>query len=54
MWKPALLLSAIVARVQQLPLTEADLQPYDSTGRTQPIYLAINGAIYDVSASPSY
>ncbi|KAF1364399.1 hypothetical protein EJ07DRAFT_100126 [Lizonia empirigonia] len=33
-------------------LTDAELLQYDGTDPTKPIYLALNGTIYDVSASP--
>ncbi|KAF2124727.1 cytochrome b5, partial [Dothidotthia symphoricarpi CBS 119687] len=36
-----------------LHLTDADLAKYDGTNPTLPIYLALNGTIYDVSAGRS-
>ena len=35
-------------------ITEAELAKYDGTGKDGTIYLAINGTIYDVSASPAF
>lgn len=49
-----LILCVIAARAQQLTLSEAELRPYDGTDPVKSIYLAINGTIYDVSASPSF
>lgn len=37
-----------------LKLTEADLKAYDGTDPSKPIYLGINGTIFDVSASPAF
>jgi hypothetical protein len=37
-----------------LQLTEYDLKQYDGTDAERPIYLAINGTIFDVSASPAF
>jgi predicted heme/steroid binding protein len=34
-------------------LTDAELTAYDGSDPTKPIYLAINGTIYDVSSSPT-
>jgi predicted heme/steroid binding protein len=34
-------------------LTDAELKAYDGSDPTKPIYLAINGTIYDVSSSPT-
>ena len=51
----ALLLLPLLADISyQLSLTEADLRAYDGTDDSKPIYLAINGTIYDVSASPAF
>jgi predicted heme/steroid binding protein len=36
----------------QVRLTDTELLAYDGTDPTKPIYLALNGTIYDVSASP--
>ena len=33
-------------------LTDAELLQYDGSDSSKPIYLALNGTIYDVSASP--
>ncbi|GAB7362982.1 hypothetical protein MBLNU230_g3277t1 [Neophaeotheca triangularis] len=38
----------------QLHLTDSALRPHDGTNPDLPLYLAINGTIYDVSASPSF
>jgi len=35
-------------------ISEADLAKYDGTGEDGAIYLAINGTIFDVSASPAF
>ena len=48
------LLFALVARGQELSITEADLRAYDGTDDSKPIYLAIDGTVYDVSASPAF
>ena len=48
------LLSALLARGKELSLTEAELRAYDGTDDAKPIYLAIDGTIYDVSASPAF
>ena len=37
-----------------LKLTEEELKQYDGTNPDEPIYLAIDGTIYDVSASPAF
>jgi predicted heme/steroid binding protein len=37
----------------EVSLTDAQLASYDGTDPAKPIYLALNGTIYDVSASPS-
>lgn len=37
-----------------LKLTEEDLKAYDGTDPDKPIYLGINGIIFDVSASPAF
>jgi predicted heme/steroid binding protein len=34
-------------------LTDTELAAYDGTDPTKPIYLALNGTIYDVSSSPA-
>lgn len=39
---------------KQLHLTETELRSFDGTDETKPIYLAIDGTIYDVSASPTF
>ncbi|KAJ3018185.1 hypothetical protein HKX48_003047 [Thoreauomyces humboldtii] len=39
---------------QKVDLTPAELLQYDGTDLSKPIYIAINGKIYDVSASPQY
>jgi predicted heme/steroid binding protein len=36
----------------QVTLTDAELLQYDGSDPTKPIYLALNGTIYDVSSSP--
>ncbi|KAF1923210.1 uncharacterized protein M421DRAFT_426021 [Didymella exigua CBS 183.55] len=36
----------------QVQLTDIELTSYDGSDPTKPIYLALNGTIYDVSASP--
>jgi predicted heme/steroid binding protein len=36
----------------QVQLTDIELTKYDGSDPTKPIYLALNGTIYDVSASP--
>jgi predicted heme/steroid binding protein len=36
----------------QVYLTDAELAQYDGTDPTKPIYLALNGTIYDVSSNP--
>lgn len=38
---------------REISLTDAELAAYDGTDPTKPIYLALNGTIYDVSVSPS-
>lgn len=38
----------------QLSLTEEELKAYDGTDAEKPIYLAIDGTIFDVSASPAF
>ncbi|EME77789.1 uncharacterized protein MYCFIDRAFT_212558 [Pseudocercospora fijiensis CIRAD86] len=38
----------------QISLTEEDLKAYDGTDPEKPIYLGINGTIFDVSASPAF
>jgi predicted heme/steroid binding protein len=48
------LLPAIIVSGHQIRLTETELRNYDGTDASQPIYLAINHTIYDVSASPSF
>jgi hypothetical protein len=35
-------------------ITEQDLKQYDGTDSEKPIYLAIKGVVFDVSASPSF
>ena len=35
-------------------MTPAELALYNGTDNSLPIYLAINGSVYDVSASPDY
>jgi predicted heme/steroid binding protein len=37
---------------REISLTDAQLTAYDGTDPTKPIYLALNGTIYDVSSSP--
>jgi hypothetical protein len=37
-----------------IQLTEKELKEYDGTDAEKPIYLAINGTIFDVSASPAF
>lgn len=39
---------------EQQQITEDDLKQYDGTDTEKPIYLAINGTIFDVSASPAF
>lgn len=43
-----------LTRYQKRPiyLTDDELRAYDGTDPTKPIYLALNGTIYDVSANP--
>ena len=48
------LLLATIAGGQELSLTEAELRAFDGTDTSKPIYLAIDGTIYDVSASPKF
>lgn len=48
------LLPAVLVRGHKLRLSEAELRNYDGRDASQPIYLAINRTIYDVSASPSF
>jgi predicted heme/steroid binding protein len=48
------LLLALVAKGQELSITEAELRAYDGTDDSKPIYLAIDGTIFDVSASPAF
>ncbi|KAK4496931.1 hypothetical protein PRZ48_011380 [Zasmidium cellare] len=38
----------------ELKLTESELKAYDGTDPDKPIYLGINGTIFDVSASPAF
>ncbi|KND01606.1 uncharacterized protein SPPG_03403 [Spizellomyces punctatus DAOM BR117] len=38
----------------EITLTTAELAQYDGTDPSKPIYLAINGKVYDVSAGPQY
>ncbi|KAF7191539.1 Membrane steroid-binding protein 2 [Pseudocercospora fuligena] len=38
----------------KLSLTEEELKAYDGTDSEKPIYLGINGTIFDVSASPAF
>ncbi len=48
---------AIANRLYQrgpIHLTPEELSLYNGTDKSLPIYLAINGTIYDVSASPSF
>ncbi|KAI8823745.1 cytochrome b5-like heme/steroid binding domain-containing protein [Fimicolochytrium jonesii] len=35
-------------------LTESELSTYDGSDPSKPIYIGINGKVYDVSASPQY
>lgn len=42
------------AAAGDLKLTEAELTKYDGTNPEDPIYLAIDGTIFDVSASPTF
>lgn len=44
--------TANAAQKGPVQLTDAELLQYDGTDPTKPIYLALNGTIYDVSASP--
>lgn len=48
-----LLLTAFVSS-KELSIKEPDLRDYDGTDSSKPIYLAIDGTIYDVSASPAF
>jgi predicted heme/steroid binding protein len=48
------LFGAAAAEIPTKTLTEAELRAYDGTDADKPIYLAINGTIYDVSISPSF
>ncbi|KAI5361390.1 Putative cytochrome b5-like heme/steroid binding domain-containing protein [Septoria linicola] len=53
--KPAPLFGAAAAETSSLiSLTEADLKEFDGTDPDKPIYLGINGTIFDVSASPAF
>ncbi|KAK5110544.1 hypothetical protein LTR62_005736 [Meristemomyces frigidus] len=47
-------LATTSATTNNLQLTEAELEQYDGTGPDKTIYLAINGTIFDVSASPAF
>src|ERR1700761_992880 len=51
-WRPWFVRPSIVMRYFRGPvlLTDAELTQYDGTDETKPIYLALNGTIYDVSA----
>ena len=51
-----LIASLAVARVrcEGISLTEEELLAYDGTDSSKPIYLAIDGSIYDVSTSPAF
>ncbi|KAF2764442.1 hypothetical protein EJ03DRAFT_378608 [Teratosphaeria nubilosa] len=48
------LLALGAAAKDGLRLTEKEMEQYDGTDDSKPIYLAINGTIFDVSASPSF
>ncbi|KAJ3100984.1 hypothetical protein HDU97_001740 [Phlyctochytrium planicorne] len=39
---------------KEIVLTAAELAQYDGSDPTKPIYLAINGKIFDVSGAPNY
>lgn len=39
---------------EQLDLTEAELRAYDGSDTSKPIYLAIDGTIFDVSVAPAF
>lgn len=56
MIKPLILtlIAAVHARGQQLELSDQQLRAHDGSDASEPIYLAINGTIYDVSASPTF
>ena len=47
-------LSGVVAEEAGLKLTEKELKQYRGATPDEPIYLAIDGQIYDVSASPTF
>ena len=47
-------LQVAVAGSGHTKLPDAELRQYDGTDTTKPIYLAINGTIFDVSVSPSF
>ncbi|TID17962.1 cytochrome b5 [Venturia nashicola] len=49
---PTLLGSAKRAVGGEVLLTDAELAQYDGTDLSKPIYVGLNGSIYDVSASP--
>ncbi|KAK5128818.1 hypothetical protein LTR85_000151 [Meristemomyces frigidus] len=51
-WRPWFIRPGVVMRYIQGPiyLTDAELSAYDGSDPTKPIYLALNGTIYDVSA----
>jgi hypothetical protein len=53
-WISIVIFLSVAAADNQLLIAEADLKQYDGTDPTEPIYLAINGTIFDVSASPSF
>lgn len=48
------LLLRVRAAEGHLRVQERDLREYDGTDNSKPIYLAINGTIFDVSASPAF
>ena len=55
MLKSALIvLLAAFASCEQNNIKEKNLREYDGTDPDKPIYLAIDGKIYDVSASPNF
>ncbi|KAF1844334.1 uncharacterized protein K460DRAFT_397448 [Cucurbitaria berberidis CBS 394.84] len=52
-WKTLLLTIGRVSQQREVHLTDAELAQYDGTDPSKPIYLALNGTIYDVSSSPT-
>lgn len=48
------LLAGILTISEQLSLSDEELRVHDGSDASRSIYLAINGTIYDVSASPTF